>query len=354
MLNAAVVGLGRWGRRLVEAVCSPPSEVIRFTGAVVRTPGGARDFCAKHRLALAESYDAILADRDISAVVLATPHSQHADQVIRAARARKHVFVEKPFTLDAGSAGAAAEACRDAGVVLALGHNRRFLPAMAAMKEILDAGGLGEILHAEGAFSGNFGLGYEPGMWRATPQESPAGGMTAMGIHIIDAFIHLVGPIASVRCESYRRALSVDIDDTTSAFVRFRSGATGYLSTLTATGRIVRVQIFGTRGWLHLLDHHILERCDLSGNVTRTEFPRVDSERLELEAFANAVVRKVKYKVGVDEAVHGVAVMQAAFDSAACGGERVEVADRPTSPGRSASSRSPGESTARAVKKESR
>lgn len=331
MLNAAVVGLGRWGQRLVEAVCSPPSQVIRFTGAVVRTPKTARDFCSKHGLSLAESFEVILADRDISAVVLATPHSQHADQVIRAARAGKHVFVEKPFTLDAESARAAAEACRDAGVVLALGHNRRFLPAMAAMKEIIDAGQLGEILHAEGAFSGNFGFSYMPGMWRATQEESPAGGMTAMGIHIIDAFIHLVGPIASVRCESHRQVLSVELDDTTSAFVRFKSGATGYLSTLTATGRIVRLQIFGTRGWLHLLDHHIVERCDLDGNVTRAEYPRVDSERLELEAFANAVVRNTKYKVGVDEAVHGVAVMQAVFHSAARDGERVPVEDWSTS-----------------------
>jgi predicted dehydrogenase len=296
---------------------------------VVRTPGAARAFCAKHALAVTESFDSVLADPKVSGVVLATPHSQHADQVVRAARAGKHVFVEKPFTLDVESAWTAAAACKEAGVVLALGHNRRFLPAMAAMKEIVASGELGEILHAEGAFSGNFGLAYLPGMWRAAQDESPAGGMTAMGIHIIDAFIHLVGPVASVRCESHRQVLSVELDDTTSAFMRFKSGATGYLSTLNATGRIVRVQVFGTRGWLHLLDHHILERCDLDGNVTRTEYPRVDCERLELEAFANAVARRGKYTVGIDEAVHGVAVMQAAFRSAAQDGERIAVGDAP-------------------------
>lgn len=325
MLNAAVVGLGRWGQRLVEALSSPLSEVLRFTHAVVRTPGTASEFCAKHGLGVADRLDAVLAERSISAIVLATPHSQHADQVMRAARAGKHVFVEKPFTLDVESARAAAEACREAGVVLALGHNRRFLPAMTTMKEIIDSGALGEILHAEGAFSGNFGLGYLPGMWRATQAESPAGGMTAMGIHIIDAFIHLVGPIASVRCESHRKVLSVDLDDTTSAFMRFKSGATAYLSTLTATGRLVRVQVFGTQGWLHLLDHHILERCDVNGKVTRSEFPRVDSERLELEAFGHAIARRQPYKVSIDEAVHGVAVMQAAFRSAQQDGERVAV-----------------------------
>ena len=325
MLNAAIVGLGRWGQRLVDALSNPPSPALRFTHAVVRTPDKARAFCAQHGLALSDDYDALLADPAVDAVVLATPHTQHADQVRGAARANKHVFVEKPFTLDTASAASAAQACRDAGVVLAPGHNRRFLPAVAQMKRLVAAGELGDILHVEGAFSGNFGLAYRPGIWRATPTESPAGGMTAMGIHIIDAFIHLVGRVAAVRCESHRQVLSVDLDDTTSAFLRFESGATGYLSTLLATGRMVRVQVFGTRGWLHLLDHHILERADIDGRVTRTEYPPCDIERLELEAFAAAIAGHAAYPVPPEEAVHGVAVMQAAFQSAARDGERIAV-----------------------------
>jgi predicted dehydrogenase len=325
MLNAAIVGLGRWGQRLVESLSTPPSHAIRFTHAVVRSPDKVASFCQRHGLSTTTNLDALLADRSIGAVVLATPHSQHADQATRAARAGKRVFVEKPFTLEVPSARAVARACKEAGVVLALGHNRRFLPALGEMKRIIAAGELGRILHVEGAFSGNFGLGYTPEMWRATQEESPAGGMTAMGIHIIDAFIYLAGAIRSVRCESYRNVLSVDLDDTTSAFMRFESGATGYLSTLMATGRIFRVQIFGTRGWLHLLDHHILERADVNGQVTRQEFPTVGIERLELEAFAAAVAGDANYPVSADEAVHGVAVMQAAFHSAARDGERVHI-----------------------------
>ena len=325
MLNAAIVGLGRWGQRLVESVSAPPSSTVRFTRGVTRTPENAQGFCERHGIALSTDYESILSDHAVQAVVLATPHSQHAEQVIRAARAGKHVFVEKPFTLDVASALSAARVCRGAGVVLALGHNRRFLPAIAEMKRILLAGELGDILHAEGAFSGNFGLGYRPGVWRATPEESPAGGMTAMGIHIIDAFIHLVGGIRSVRCESHRKVLAVHLDDTTSVFVRFESGATGYLSTLTATGRIVRVQVFGTRGWLHLLDHHVLECCNIDGKVARTEYPHTDIERRELEAFARAAEGNGTYPVLIDEVVHGIAVMQAAIQSATRDAEQVSI-----------------------------
>jgi len=325
MINAAIIGLGRWGQRLVDSTASPPSPAIRFTHAVARTPNTARPFCAKHNLELSTDLGSVIANPTVQALAFATPHSQHAEQVTTAAAGGKHVFVEKPFTLDAASAQRAAAACREANVVLALGHNRRFLPAMAELKQLVASGALGEILHAEGAFSGNFGLGYKPGIWRATPQESPAGGMTAMGIHIIDAFIHLLGRVQSVRCESHRKVLSVDLDDTTSAFMRFQTGATGYLSTLTATGRMVRLQVFGTRGWAHLLDHHILDRCDIDGRVTRQEFPSTDIERRELEAFADAIEGRSPYPVPIDEAVHGIAVMEAAIQSAARDGDRAAV-----------------------------
>lgn len=325
MLNSAIIGLGRWGQRLVDAVSAPPSAKLRFSHAVTGTPDRVRAYCTDRGLALYNDLAQVLADPGVDAVVLATPHSQHAGQVVAAARAGKQVFVEKPFTLDAASAHAAARACREAGVVLALGHNRRFLPAFAEMKRLVAAGELGEILHLEGNFSGNFGLGYGPGAWRATQVESPAGGMTAMGIHIIDAFIALAGPIAVIRCESQRRVLAVELDDTTSAHARFASGATGCLSTLTATGRIVRLQVFGTRGWLHLLDHRILEICDIQGKVRRIEYPPVDIERAELEAFADAVTGAATYPVPVEEAIHGVAVMEAAIRSAKNDGERVAV-----------------------------
>jgi predicted dehydrogenase len=326
VLHAAIVGLGRWGQRLVESVSTPPSAEIRFTHAVVRTPENARAFCARHGIALCADYDAALRDPAVQAVVLATPHSQHAEQIVRAARAGKHVFVEKPFALDAGSAAAAAQAARKAGIVLAPGHNRRFLPALREMQRLVASGALGEVLHVEGAFSGSGALSYPAGGWRASRAESPAGGMTAMGIHIVDAFLWLAGRVAAVRCESQRRVLGVALDDTTSVLFRFESGATGYLSTVAATGRMVRVQVFGSRGWLQFMDHQpVLERADLDGRVTRTEFPTPDIERLELDAFARAVAGTAPYPVPVDDAVHGIAVLEAVIRSAARDGERIVI-----------------------------
>jgi predicted dehydrogenase len=316
-LDAAIIGLGRWGQRLVDSVTVPPSSKIRFVHGVARTPRKVPASLAQRGIVIGSDYDHVLVDRSVRAVVLATPHTQHAEQVVAAARAGKHVFVEKPFTLDAASARTAVAACKEAGVVLALGHNRRFLPAIAEIARRVKSGALGEILHLEGNFSGNFGLGYSPGMWRATEVESPAGGMTAMGIHILDAFIQLAGKIVWVRCESHHKVIPVESDDTTSVLLGFRSGATGYFGTMTATGRIVRLQVFGTKGWLHLLDHHLLDVCDINGRVERIEFPKIDAERAELEAFADAVQGGAEYPVPLDEVVHGIEAMEAAIRSAA-------------------------------------
>ena len=131
MIRAAIVGIGRWGRMLVNSV-QDKSTAIRFTAGHTRTRSSAEAFCADNGIALQD--DAILADPAIDAVVFATPHSQHAAQVERTAAAGKHVFMEKPFTLDVKSAEAALDAIARVGVVLGVAYPRRFHPAMIELK----------------------------------------------------------------------------------------------------------------------------------------------------------------------------------------------------------------------------
>src|SRR5688500_11078101 len=143
MLTAAIVGLGRWGKRLVDSVQQggrPRGEAIRFTRAVAPTPEKVRAYCDEQGLDLTDDLGAVLADAAIEAVVLASPHDRHVEQIVAAAKARKHVFVEKPLALTAAGAREAIDAAQAAGIVLALGHNRRFLPAMAQLKALIDGG----------------------------------------------------------------------------------------------------------------------------------------------------------------------------------------------------------------------
>ena len=120
MLRMAIVGMGSWGQALVESV-QGKSEHLKFTAGYTRTAAKAADFCREHGIRQAASYEEILADRNIDGVLLATPNSQHSQQVVQAAAAGKHVFCEKPFTLNAAAARTAIEAARKAGIVLGVG-----------------------------------------------------------------------------------------------------------------------------------------------------------------------------------------------------------------------------------------
>ena len=149
MINAAIVGLGWWGKTLVESV-SGESDEIRFVAATTRSKTDEdKAFCELHNLELRESFDTIINDADIDAVVLVTQNSMHAEQTVAAAAKGKHVFCEKPLALTGADAQAAVSACEKAGVQLAVGYSRRFHPEMTKLRDMVRSGELGTILHCD-------------------------------------------------------------------------------------------------------------------------------------------------------------------------------------------------------------
>src|SRR3989442_1307645 len=197
MINAAIVGLGWWGRTLVES--AEGSDFIRFVAGATRTVSPeVKAFADAHKFRLAESFDALLKDSNVQAVVLCTPHSVHTRQVVAAAQAGKHVFCEKPFALSKSDAERAVEANRKAGVTLGLGYNRRFHPEMTKLRDRIRSGELGTILHVEATMTFPNGLMLKPEAWRASREETPCGGLTPMGVHAGDGMIDLCGPVEHV------------------------------------------------------------------------------------------------------------------------------------------------------------
>jgi predicted dehydrogenase len=261
----------------------------------------------------------VLADPAIDAVVLATPHSRHAAEIAAAAHARKHVFVEKPFTLTRATAQSAIEACRAAGITLHVGFNRRYAPAYADMKRRIAAGEIGALRHLEGNFSGPPSYQTEPGNWRSNQIESPGGSMTARGCHVLDAMVHIAGLATEVVAVSERQQHEIDVDDTTSCLLRFSGGATGTLTTLHAATRFYRIHAFGSKGALELRGDTELDVSDLDGHVRRHSFDVIDKERAELEAFADAVAGKVNFVIAPEEIVNVVAGTEAVAASARSG-----------------------------------
>jgi predicted dehydrogenase len=323
VVTAAVVGLGRWGRHLVECT-QGKTDKIRFTAGVARTPDRAREFASAHGLALVGDYAKALADPAIDAVVLATPHTQHADQALAALRAGKHVFTDKPFTLTRASAEAVVRAAADGGRVIAVGFNWRYQPALQEIGRMLRDGRLGRLLHIEGNFNGPSAYRQPKEHWRQQPEEGPAGGMTGRGCHVVDAMLYLAGPIRSVFAQSARRVLDYGLDDTTSMLFEFRDGATGYLGTFIATAECWRMQVFGSKGWAKVgsiphLHTWSLTTCMVEGQPTVIDYPQMSTEKAELEGFADAIAHGTPYACPPEDAIHGVAVLDAVVASVKSG-----------------------------------
>lgn len=323
MIRAAIVGVGRWGQHLVECA-QDKTDKIRFTTGVARTPEKAASFASRYGLTLVNDYAKALADPNIDAIVLATPHTQHAEQVVAAARAGKHVFTDKPFALTTASAEAAAKACAEAKRVLAVGFNWRYQPALQEIKRMLQDGRLGRLLHIEGHFNGPSVYRFTKEHWRQQPDEGPAGGMTGRGVHVVDAMLYLAGRIESVFAQSYRLALDYGLDDTTSMLFKFDNGASGYLGTFIATAEGWRMQVFGSKGWAKVgsiphLHTWSLTTCMVNAPPTVIDYPQGSTERAELEGFADAIEGRTPYACPPDDAVHGVAVLEAIIKSAKSG-----------------------------------
>jgi predicted dehydrogenase len=325
MIKAAIVGLGRWGRNLVNSASDSPA--LRFTTANTRTRQTAEAFCREKSLRWTADLDEILADPAIDAVVFATPHSQHPDQVRRAAAAGKHVFVEKPFALTLAEADRMLDAADEARIVLAVGFNRRFHPSMARLRDAVRSGRLGTIVTISAEQTALHGLELTETAWRAQPTESPGGAMTAIGVHLVDGMIDLLGPVASVFAKVNRHA-AAHADDTTDLLLTFANGATGHIFCSTVATPHYRMALYGTGGFAEVLTHQ-MGRYRFIASLPNEAFGAASPEvfetksfnllTAELESFAASIETGRPFPTPLSEIRHGVAVFEAILRSAESG-----------------------------------
>lgn len=318
MIDAAIIGLGWWGRRHVDAIHGK-SDRMRYVLGVTQEPDEIAAFAAARDLPVATDYEAALADPAIRAVVLATPHSLHPSQVAAAAAAGKHVFCEKPFALDADDAARVVRACREAGVVLGVGHDWQYRPAVAEIRRMIRAGELGTVMQVEGNYSHDVFDRMPADTWRADSDEAPAAGMTAMGIHVTDLFIDLVGEVRDVHARVTDRVFGRAAGDTLSVTFAFADGALGYLGTTMLTAYLWHIRVLGSEGYVEARDENEVV-VNMRGREPETRrFDPVDAVRDGIEAFAAAIETGAPYPIADDRIVHNVAVLQAIVRSARSG-----------------------------------
>jgi predicted dehydrogenase len=287
MINAAIIGLGRWGRTIVESA-QGKSKRLRFIRGVSLEPDLVRDFAVAKDFALSTDFSEVIADPRVEAVFLATPHSLHVAQIEAVAALGKPVWCEKPLALTRAEAAHAITATQKAGVPFALGNNKRCFASMRALAQVVADGSIGDVMHIEGNFTNEHSTRVLGG-WRDDPRESQGGGMTGAGLHVLDAFVNLGGPVAEVHSHLYTQKAPPDPRDCAASLLQFESGATGLLATVRAAPAYWRIMVFGTKGWAEARDEVNLTLARLGEQPVSRVLPAVDSLGVLLDAFAETI-----------------------------------------------------------------
>lgn len=315
MLKVGIVGMGHWGRRLVESV-QGKSRRIGFATVVSRAPDKLKAFCDKHGMTATADMAKMLADPTIGAVVSAGPAGLHAPIAKTAVEAGKHALVIKPYATSHAEADKLRQAADKAGRLAVLGYNRCFMPPVVELRKRLARGALGTLLHAEGNFCVDRYGGLKAGDWKTDPVQVLAG---SLADHMLYGLIETLGPVAEVHALAATRLSVAPIADTTAVLLRFCNGASGLLTAIGTTAEDYRLQVFGTKGWIELrgLDDFTFKPTE--GEIERIAYPKFDAEFAELEAFAKAVAGEAPFPFTAANAVHSAAVLEAMDKSAKSG-----------------------------------
>ena len=325
-LRVACIGIGWWSDVLADAI--QRSGKLEIVSCYTRSEEKRKTFAAKYRCRPAESYEAMLADTGIEAIINTTPNDVHLATTRAAAAAGKHVFLDKPIANSVADGRAITEACRKAGVVLALGYQRRRESHFRWIRQQIDAGVFGKLVNAEANISRDRLGKIDLTSWRYQAAGMPGGVMLQIGIHYIDVLEYLIGPVHAVRGQSAQLVLPGDNPDVASLILEHENGA---LSTVNASyasaSEYYLMNIYGKDATAYYDLHNglrILKRGETAPVAVSCE--KNDTILEQLEEFAAAVRGQGSHEVGGEYATISLAVVRAGILSAR-EGRRVEVAE---------------------------
>jgi len=325
MINVAVIGMGWWGKTVVNAI--KRSDKLKVVMGMKRNPATDLEFARAEGFELVSDYGAVLRNKAVQAVVLCTPHTTHTEQILAAARARKHVFCEKPLALTRRDAVRALKAVNRKKLVLAVGHERRFEPPILDLMRIVHSGELGTPLQIEANFSQDKFLSLPAENWRLAPDEAPAGPLTATGVHLLDLSVGVFGEAESVLCSVKQLGSQLTNGDTLAALVSFKRGGHALLTACLATPFDGRFAVYCSKGWIEVRDKAhpaspegwTLTKVVSGDQRSVRDYPPASSVLANLEAFADAVEGRQPYPVPQEQMIANIAAVEATSKSAASG-----------------------------------
>ena len=325
-LKVACIGMGWWSDVLADAMRR--SGQFEIAACYTRSESKRRAFAEKYACSEAASYDAILGDDSIAAIVNTTPNHVHRETTVAAARAGKHVFLDKPIANTIADARAITAACSEAKVVLALGYQRRKESHFRWIRRQIDDGAFGRLVNAEANISRDRLGQFDPTSWRYTAEGMPGGVMLQIGIHYADVLEYLVGPVASVQGRLAQLVLPGENPDVASLILEHQNGAISTLNACyAAASEYYLMNIYGKDASAYY-DLHEGLRFIRRGKKQSHRVLGLDNDTLveELEEFARAVRGEGQPEMDGEKSTASLAVLLAGIRSAR-EGRNVEVAE---------------------------
>jgi predicted dehydrogenase len=325
-LRVAVLGMGWWSDVLSDAI--KRSNTMEIVACFTRSEDKRRAFAEKYGCRAAASYEEILNDRSIAGIINTTPNNVHLETTRQAAEAGKHVFLDKPIANTVREGQEIAQVCKRAGVVLALGYQRRRETHFRWIKSEIDAGRFGKLVQAECNISRDRLGQFDLSSWRYTAAGMPGGVMLQIGIHYVDVLEFLMGPIKSVSARLAQLVLPGDNPDVANLILQHENNA---LSNLTASyasaSEFYMMNIYGKEASAYYdlfsgLRH--LKRGEKTARAIATE--KNDTIREELDEFAGCARNGSQPETDGFWAARNLAVIKAGAKSAR-EGRVVEVAE---------------------------
>jgi len=326
-IRLGLVGLGDWGEQVALAAAMEPG--VELVACYARTPETRAAFAARHGCRACTDLEEMLAAPDIHGVVVMTPNNAHRGPVVATAGHGKHVLVTKPIAATIEDGRAMIAACEQAGVILAVGHQSRREPAIAALKAALDAGELGQPTLVEANISTSRGLGIGPDEWRWRSDECPGGPLIQLGIHHVDTLQYLLGPIVGVQSWQQRSLVAAEFADVTLTLLEFESGLRGYLGSSYTASMATWIRVYGTAALAHYdqLSGLAIQRDswptgprrELRSAALDFRRPPIPTMRAEIAEFAECIRTGKAPDISGQFALRNLAVVLAAVRSAESG-----------------------------------
>ena len=312
------IGLGRWAHTLARAaqktgnidlaLCYDPAEEV------------AKQFADEFNCTVSSSLEEILTSDEIDGLIIATPHSTHAKLVCEAASCKKDIFIEKPFTLTVEDAHKCIAAVNENNILLQVGHKRRWINANKKIKEFIDTKILGEVHHLEANYSKPI-MQRPKDNWRNNPLESPAGGMTALGIHMVDLLYYFAGSAKRLSAFSKKLHGKSNLDDVTSILFEFENGQTGYVATSVVVPFNLSAAVYGTEGNVWSCDDGKKMYFQSKDETSKKEMPIETNDCVieELKHFSECISSRETPIVSGKEGLEIIATLEAILESSNMG-----------------------------------